>query len=758
MHKILAFLFFLLISLFLPQSTHASKKFDGEYAGKVNFEAGKTVVKDASTKVTGSGFNFRTGIVQSEEQWGLTGKIELEITGHVDESGTVNGSVNGTGILSGNGPEIAKWDVNSVLTGSITNGEMKLNSQLIPVNVQCPINGVKCSGWDPFPLTANLTKTATTEDTAINNTVSDDYLTPIDKSEPLIEKTMGEVETSKESKRAPWYQALSSIFNNQGRVDIAGRPIEGRRVWEEGRSGSPLNVDDVIRTGNGRVVLKFPDGTKFVVMENTNLVKTADGFRVEKGGVYMDFRKIGNRVKIQTKWGNGYVTGTKLAVMESEDKTILELYEGSVEFERDGKMTKVDPGTAITVTSEGFAPVRTIDPQVMVKGWQSTAENIERESTMQEADIFSRPEMTAVAAFFLGTLFVLGIVLIIKHKPFGIILIIIPVALISYFFAVRKNIQSQEKSIPAQIPTSPLLPSAASLPPTAGPTLAATASAETANWKTYTDRQMGFSIKHPENVKPENYNDGTFVLSLWGPGQTADTEFFDGIDISINKKPLAGQTLAAVVEENRTGSAEIAGETISPATQVILGGITGLKYTTMNNDYYFLPLGNGYYLEILNLSADPENLGFVATAAKILETLRIIPAADTLNATTQTTSSETQEKLLLKIENTAACGYTDRAEFTLDKDYVITRFRTWYKWGEGEQEIPYKLIQNQQEIASGNLTRKDCDPYQTQWCIAADFEFNRQLASGNYVLQLTDKKICQNPGSQGKGFIYVWGK
>lgn len=759
MRKIFTSFFLLLIPfLVFPLTIQAKGRYDGEYSGTANFQAEWSVQKDVSTKVIDSEFNIKMGIEKTEEKFKLTGTVNLEVIGHVDENGAVSGNVSGTGILSGTGTAIAKWEINSPLSGRISNGILEFTSALSAVNVECPINGVTCSGWDSLPLAVNLTKTSTTEDTNINNTDSDDYMTPIDKSEPVIEKTMGEVETSKESKRAPWYQALYSVFNNQGRVDIAGRPIEHNRVWEEGKSGSPLKVDDVIRTGNGRVVLKFPDGTKFVVMENTNLIKTPDGFKVEKGGVYMDFRKIGKKVKIQTKWGNGYVTGTKLAVMEQDDRTILELYEGSVEFERDGKTTKMDPGTSFTITNTGFAPVRTVDPQVMVKGWQSTAEKIESESSLQEADILNRPEMMIFAAFVLGILFVLGIILIIRHKLFGILLIIIPVAVVSYFFAVQQKIQSQQKSFITQTPISPLLPSATIPSPTTYPVRVATSSAETANWRIYTDKQMGFIIKYPENVKPENYKDGTFVLSLWGPTQEEDVEFYDGIDISIARKPLAGRTLAAVVEENRTGSAEVAGETISPVTQVTLGGITGLTYKAMNNDYYFLPVASGYYFEILDLSADPGNLGYLTTAAKILETFQIISLTESQNTDIQTVSSQTEERLLLKIENTAACSFTDRAEFYLDRDYLVTRFRTWYKWDEGEQEIPYKLLRGGQEIASGKLTRKDCDPYQTQWCIAADFDFYKQLSSGDYVLQLNSKKICQNSGSLGKGFIYVWGK
>jgi len=122
------------------------------------------------------------------------------------------------------------------------------------------------------------------------------------------------------------------------------------------------------------------------------------------------------------------------------------------------------------------------------------------------------------------------------------------------------------------------------------------------------------------------------------------------------------------------------------------------------------------------------------------------------------TPTPADDTLIYEVNNIAACSFTDRAEFKLDKNYFITRIRTWYSWEQGEDSTPYTLLSGDKEVATGTLVRKDCDPYQRQWCIAADFSFNKPLSSGEYVIKLTKNKICQNSGSKNKGFIYVWGK
>ncbi len=136
----------------------------------------------------------------------------------------------------------------------------------------------------------------------------------------------------------------------------------------------------------------------------------------------------------------------------------------------------------------------------------------------------------------------------------------------------------------------------------------------------------------------------------------------------------------------------------------------------------------------------------------------VTPFVSLTQPTAASPSGGQEEQLILKRENPAACSFTDAAEFTLDTSYMITRIRTWYSWGQNEENTPYTIVRDDRTVASGTLTRKDCDPYQHQWCVAADYGFNKPLTAGTYVLKVPKAQICQNSMSGGKGMIYVWGK
>lgn len=125
------------------------------------------------------------------------------------------------------------------------------------------------------------------------------------------------------------------------------------------------------------------------------------------------------------------------------------------------------------------------------------------------------------------------------------------------------------------------------------------------------------------------------------------------------------------------------------------------------------------------------------------------PSADT---------SASDEKELYKVMNISGCSLTDSADFSLDKDYLVTKLYTWYTWQTNETEVPYDVLSSGKVLASGKLTRDACDPYQTQWCGAIDKSFNKNLSKGDYTLKLSSDRICQNSGSNGKGFIIVSGK
>lgn len=106
--------------------------------------------------------------------------------------------------------------------------------------------------------------------------------------------------------------------------------------------------------------------------------------------------------------------------------------------------------------------------------------------------------------------------------------------------------------------------------------------------------------------------------------------------------------------------------------------------------------------------------------------------------------------------NTAACGFTDRAEFDVPRPIRLEQLQVWYNWAGGETSIDYAVTQDGRQVGSGVLRRESCDPFQTSWCVAADTP-GADLAPGHYEVRVARGAICQNGGSGGRGFIKLFG-
>jgi hypothetical protein len=86
----------------------------------------------------------------------------------------------------------------------------------------------------------------------------------------------------------------------------------------------------------------------------------------------------------------------------------------------------------------------------------------------------------------------------------------------------------------------------------------------------------------------------------------------------------------------------------------------------------------------------------------------------------------------------------------------VTRVDIWYHWAAGESSVGYTLSGGGRSLTNGVLSRAECDPYQTAWCVARG-ALNTALAPGRYEFRLDRASVCQNAGSGGAGFIKVWG-
>lgn len=85
----------------------------------------------------------------------------------------------------------------------------------------------------------------------------------------------------------------------------------------------------------------------------------------------------------------------------------------------------------------------------------------------------------------------------------------------------------------------------------------------------------------------------------------------------------------------------------------------------------------------------------------------------------------------------------------------MSRLELWYNWQVNETSVEYTVSFRGQQVGTGTLTRGDCDPYQTAWCVAKDAP-DTDLQAGTYTFHTAHARVCQNAGSGGRGFVRAY--
>jgi hypothetical protein len=146
-----------------------------------------------------------------------------------------------------------------------------------------------------------------------------------------------------------------------------------------------------------------------------------------------------------------------------------------------------------------------------------------------------------------------------------------------------------------------------------------------AGWLTHTG--SCYTFKYPNNVTfTERQEENLVHLSLWGPTQKPDTEFFDGISLTVSLPlDLGGLTLSDYVDNQLTEDQQHS-EITSPKQPTTVNGISGFTYTneglgTFQNIFLQSP-GQTCSVEIVNSTKDPGNQGYQQTVNKILSSFQ----------------------------------------------------------------------------------------------------------------------------------------
>lgn len=77
-----------------------------------------------------------------------------------------------------------------------------------------------------------------------------------------------------------------------------------------------------------------------------------------------------------------------------------------------------------------------------------------------------------------------------------------------------------------------------------------------------------------------------------------------------------------------------------------------------------------------------------------------------------TASAPASAQQLYNNWNTAACNVTDVAGFDVPRSMLVRRIDIWFRWRANETTVGYSVSRNGEVIATGDLSRAECDPYQ----------------------------------------------
>jgi len=199
-----------------------------------------------------------------------------------------------------------------------------------------------------------------------------------------------------------------------------------------------------------------------------------------------------------------------------------------------------------------------------------------------------------------------------------ILIILLVVALGAGGFFVYQKYQGSQKTPPQKkgTPSVTITPSPSPQPKDDG----------MAGWLTFSKPNIPYTFKYPKEV--ELIEQEGFQLSLWGPSQKPETEFYDGISLGFSlPTKFAGGSLkdyvAAKIEEIKAqGLMEI----VKPQEEITLNGLNGYTYTVSGlgvfQSIYLLSPDKQWLVEISDATNDPTHQGYLETVKKILSTFQ----------------------------------------------------------------------------------------------------------------------------------------
>lgn len=178
---------------------------------------------------------------------------------------------------------------------------------------------------------------------------------------------------------------------------------------------------------------------------------------------------------------------------------------------------------------------------------------------------------------------------------------------------MRKSVQQSGEGItlPTPHPTAETLLPSPTVPP---------------DWKSFSSSRLGVSLKYPSDMRTQSNQDGTVSFILLGETQTAATEMYDGISLTLQKGTYSAESFEEFVEKEReTAINNPISDSVSDLREVQLAGKKG--YAFMENamgayTHIYLQKDSNDYYHIVYMAPDPENKGYEETVMTILSSIK----------------------------------------------------------------------------------------------------------------------------------------
>lgn len=195
-----------------------------------------------------------------------------------------------------------------------------------------------------------------------------------------------------------------------------------------------------------------------------------------------------------------------------------------------------------------------------------------------------------------------------------------------------QNHQLKQKAAPKKATSLPSPPT--TLAPSPVATVVATVTVSPtpmidpmANWLTLPNKDICYTFKYSKNITYQERKEENIIhLSLWGPSQEKDTEFYDGISLSFSMSLQIGNTTLKDYVDQKIAESKQFGEILKPRSEITINGIKGYTYTSEGlgifQNIYLQSPDKACTVEIVNATYDPTNQGYQQTVDQIFSTFK----------------------------------------------------------------------------------------------------------------------------------------